>query len=296
MEILIKIIGKILTQIRGPQYKIITCEDNYNPECMNHVPKLTDYFSIGGQIGAGKFSKVYGGRSKKFGELDEVAIKIANKNYELWENNRSLYMQAKGMERLVNEMSKNKRDKEILCEYFGLYKVYNQGLGIEQLCIVMEKKRCDSLKVYDGKITYTMLREIIIDCCKGLSYFESLGVLHGDIHTGNILFDGERAYLIDGAFLDPVELATIGNVSFAYTDYEIYHSHIQIGIDALDMIKTKDIFELGSSMLEIFFNIKRSRKHERIAKKIQEILYMCTDIDPMMRPSLSYIIKELEEC
>lgn len=169
----------------------------------------------------------------------------------------------------------------------------------------------------DGRITYTINSEarlgIAISIAEGLSYLHSLGIVHGDVRTPNILVMDDISkfeYFVTNVRTKVSGIGASVYFSMAKTAHERIKAEENIGymdprfLESGVLTKKADIYSLGVVLLELFTGkmvsnyIRNSRIEElwdkedcRHIEGTKRIIFRCQDPDVSRRPKFEEAIR-----
>lgn len=141
------------------------------------VGEINQKYDLINKLGEGRYGKVYLAKLKKYSEKNEkIAIKIIKK-----EN-----LTPKEEELIYNEIYILK-----FCNHENIIKFYDTYENSEYFFIVMEYMQGGDLQSYlinqKSVISEDRIKTISLQIGKGLNYLHSIGVVHRDLKSGNIL-------------------------------------------------------------------------------------------------------------
>ncbi len=155
--------------------------------------------------------------------------------------------------RLAFEITKtHKIHNNPFLKFYGMY-ITNKKMPV----YVMEYFKGFTLEYH--KYTEKQIKNIVRNIYTGLNMLHSNNMVHGDPHSGNILYDGKRLVMFDITLQDETTIY-IDNYARYFTTEKILNSISTDGIYITDEIvidflnQKVDISEFGYSILNIFTN------------------------------------------
>ena len=205
---------------------------------MLNLPKLTLHFDLIERIGDGGSSTVWSIKSKD----DKLfACKIPFPDEERFVLIESTYM---------SRISKYPNTSPFLT-FYGLYEHNGSPVMVSELFVGDELE----VLIKEGSSKQLSNEEIlhIAKCIvEQVVYLNNIGMCHNDIHASNVLYDGNRAVLIDitGDYND----SSCVNSIHAMTTEEYFTRAIKSGMDQCDIIWMRDIFDIGILLRKLVKN------------------------------------------
>lgn len=243
-------------------------------------------------IGEGSFGTVYLGR------WCEQPVAIKTLEGQLTSEDREQFI------REVNIMSRL-RNRSIT-QFYGVC------LESGRMCLVMEYMSMGSLYDVLGKITLNpdQQHRIALGVARGLHYLHNQGVLHRDLKSANVLIDDTWSAKLADFGLSKIKSASIMTIKKrsnaiqwmapesltrrpVYTEKSDIYSY---GVILWEIMTGKRPYE-GLTEENILDHIRQGKREEipqTIAAVYAEIIHRCWLENPNERPSLTEIIRKIE--
>nr|XP_037876939.1 dual serine/threonine and tyrosine protein kinase-like [Bombyx mori] len=187
--------------------------------------------------------------------------------------------------------------------------VQRQSSGPSVL-LVSERKCRDLHAAVRAKLPFSTRMRISCDIVDGIRYLHSLGLVHRDIKTKNVLLDGaDRAALSDlgfctaGALMSgsvvgtPVHMAPELLAGDYHASVDVYAFGILFWYVCAGDIKLPSAFETFQNKEQLWSKVKRGLRPERLPQfsdECWEIMESCWASEPSQRALLGDVQNKLE--
>ena len=244
---------------------------------LSDPPNLTSHYTLVDHIADGGSSTVWSVRSK---DNKLFACKIPYPDDEDFVLIESIYMK---------RISQYPNASPFLT-FYGLYEHEGSPVMVTEL-FQGEELAGLSDKISQG-LTAQLTNDEILHIAKCILeqvvYLNNIGMCHGDIHNSNILYDGNRAVLIDitGDYTDPND---IHPTMLMTTD-----EYLNKAVDSNPLIWKKDIFDIGIVLRElVVYDTNPILYHDFVSKSDKyKIVSGCSKLDMVVNSALQLDISQ----